>query len=108
MRSGGYTEDDYMTKCERCGGPMAPDDLVTCEKCGDELDAIFAPLSSAIVDLASDPVFLASRIADLEEELANIRDGQVVVMPVSVKHAEAMHLIATEYIRVNREEPKDV
>jgi uncharacterized membrane protein YvbJ len=46
--------------CERCGGPMAPDDLVTCEKCGDELDAKFAPLANALVDLADDPDFIDS------------------------------------------------
>ena len=91
-----------MKPCERCFGPMAPDDLVVCEKCGDELDTRFAPLANALVDLSSDPDFLAARIADLEEELANIRDGQVVVMPVSIQHAEAMHLIAAEYIKVNR------
>lgn len=47
-------------KCERCGDPMGPDDLVVCATCSDELEAKFAPITNALLELASDPDFIAS------------------------------------------------
>lgn len=45
---------------------------------------------------------LRRRIEDLESELTSIRSGEVVVMPISVKHAEMMHVLAERYIKDNR------
>lgn len=45
-----------------------------------------------------DPGFVADVIA----ELRRLRSGAAVVVPSTVQHAEAMHLIADRYLRDNR------
>lgn len=45
-----------------------------------------------------DPVFVAEVIS----ELRRLRSGEAVVVPRTVKHAEAMHLLAERYLRDNR------
>lgn len=40
---------------------MGPDDLVVCATCSDELDAKFAPITNALIELAEeDPDFIDS------------------------------------------------
>ena len=52
----------------------------------------------------TDPELASLRrsLAVMTLELEQIRTGKVVVMPVSVQHAEAMHLVADRYIKDNR------
>lgn len=66
--------------CRECGG------AVNCQHCHP-------------VQLPRD----RERIAELEAELAAIKGGDAVVMPANIQHAEAMHLIADQYIRDRRQ-----
>lgn len=42
------------------------------------------------------------RVQQLEQQMSEIRTGEVVVMPSSIKHAEAMHLVADAYLKTHR------
>lgn len=44
---------------------------------------------------------LRQRITELETELFALKSGERVLMPVSLEHARAMHLIAERYINDN-------
>lgn len=43
-----------------------------------------------------------NRVAALEADLAAIKSGDEVVLPASIAHAEAMHLVADRYLKSNR------
>lgn len=49
-----------------------------------------------------DTAFMRRALAAMTLELEQIRTGAVVVMPISLQHAEAMHLIAEAYIKQHR------
>ncbi len=44
----------------------------------------------------------ANQIRTLGRELSEIRLGEVVVMPTSIEHARAMHLLAERYLKDNQ------
>lgn len=46
--------------------------------------------------------FMRRTLAAMTLELEQIKTGAVVVVPVDVKHAEAMHLVAEAYIKQHR------
>jgi hypothetical protein len=54
----------------------------------------------------SDPEIASLRrtLAAMTLEIEQIKAGAVVVVPVDVKHAEAMHLVATAYLKQHRKE----
>lgn len=61
----------------------------------EEDDALIARLQQQVSEQAN-------QITKLGRDLLDIRLGHVVVMPVSIAHAEAMHVLAERYLQDNK------
>lgn len=69
----------------------------------DVLDWLKAATDDPAVDAWKFSIETATRdIERYRSELLDIRSGVVVVMPASIAHAKAMHLVAERYLEDNR------